>query len=275
MADRTTVLIAGATGNIGRKLRSHLEAQGRYELRLLDLNPNNDPDVQQADLSVYDDAWAKAFSGVDTVLLVAADPSPMASWGRVQALNLDLMFNVMAVAQKSGVRRVVFASSNFVVAGYRFRRDRLTTELEPKPINAYGASKLVGERIGKMFSDHYGLSFVAFRIGVCQRHHDNEFGPWIPYGQWGQEMWVSDRDLCGAFQAAIDDKKVKFGVYNLVSNNPGMRWDLESLRRDLNFIPQDGERPQVKLGHRVRKAFAWLQQVCLPAVAARIAGRRW
>ncbi len=206
MTDKTTVLIAGANGNIGHKLRSHLEAVGRYELRLLDIDAKGDPAVHAADLSVYDEAWAGAFAGVDSVLLTAADPSPWASWARIRERNLDLLFNVMAAAQKHGVRRIVFASSNYVVSGYRFKPDRLTADMDPLPINAYGASKLVGERIGKMFSERYGLSFIAFRIGVCQRHHDNRFGPWIPFSDWGQKMWVSDRDLCGAFQAAIDDQ---------------------------------------------------------------------
>ena len=275
MADKTTVLITGAGGNIGRKLRAHLEGAGRYDLRLLDLNPNKDPAVQTADLSVYDETWAKTFDGVDTVIHVAADPSPWAGWGRVQQLNLDLLFNVVAAAHKSGVRRIVFASSNYVVSGYRFKPDRLTADLEPKPINPYGASKLVGERLGKMYSDRYGLSFIAFRIGVCQRHHDNRFGPWIPFSDWGQKMWVSDRDLCNAFQAAIDDKHVRFGVYNLVSNNPGMRWDLEPLRRDLKFTPQDGEPQQLSLVHRLRNAWAWLRYEALPSLVESLPGRRW
>ena len=53
-----TVLITGATGNIGRKLRAHLEATGKYPLRLLCLNPGNDPTVHTADLSTFDPAWA-------------------------------------------------------------------------------------------------------------------------------------------------------------------------------------------------------------------------
>ncbi len=190
-------------------------------------------------------------------------------------MNLDLFFNVMAAAQQHGVRRVVFASSNFVVAGYRFRKERLTADLEPKPINAYGASKLVGERLGKMFCERYGLSFIAFRIGVCQRNFDNRFGPWIPFGRWGQQMWVSDRDLCGAFQAAIDDRDVTFGVYNLVSNNPGMRWDLDRMRQELKFMPQDGEAARLTLTHRLRTAMAWVKFEAMPALTERLAGRRW
>jgi nucleoside-diphosphate-sugar epimerase len=275
MAEDTTVLITGATGNIGRKLRAHLEAAGHYRLRLLCLNPANDPAVQTADLSVWDESWVETFRGVDTVLHVAADPSPWASWGSVQRLNLDLLLNVLAAAQQQGVRRVVFASSNYVVAGYRFRPEPLTTTMEPRPINPYGASKLMGERVGRMFAERYGLSFIAFRIGVCQRLHDNRHGPWIPFGHWGQAMWVSDRDLCRAFERAIEEKTIRFGVYNLVSSNPGMRWDLENLRRDLDFEPVDGEPMRPTLKHRLTSACAWARDFGLPALALRLAGRRW
>jgi len=46
---------------------------------------------------------------------------------------------------------------------------------------------------------------------------------------WRQTMWVSGRDLCRAFEHAIDDERISFGVYNLVSHNPGcggrsLRW---------------------------------------------------
>src|ERR1700722_525077 len=122
-----TVLITGATGNIGRKLRTHLEAAGKYTLRLLCLNPGNDPTVHTADLSTYDQDWAAEFGGVDTVLHVAADPSPRAGWARIQSRNIDLLLNVLVVAHAHSARRVVFASSNFVVAGHRFGRGALTT----------------------------------------------------------------------------------------------------------------------------------------------------
>ena len=151
----------------------------------------------------------------------------------------------------------------------------MPTDIEPQPTNAYGMSKLAGERLGKMFAERYGLQFIAFRIGVNQRRHDNRFGPWIPFGGWGQEMWVSDRDLCAAFQAAIDDRAVTFGVYNLMSANPGMRWDLAPLKRDLGFVPQDGHPARRNLGHRLRAGLAWLRLEGIPAVARLVAKRNW
>jgi NAD dependent epimerase/dehydratase family len=118
----------------------------------------------------------------------------------------------MAAAQQHRARRVVFASSNFVVVGHRFGRGAQTTTMEPAPINPYGASKLFSERVGTMFAERYGVSCIAFRIGVCQRTNDNLHRPWIPFGRWGQAMWVSDRDLCRAFEHAIDDEHISFGV---------------------------------------------------------------
>ena len=271
---RKTVLITGATGNIGRKLTAHFSAFG-YPLRLLCLNPHRDPAVQTCDLSDYSESWASRFEGVDTVLHIAADPSPWAPWDSVQRLNLDLLLNVMAAAQCKGVRRVVFASSNFVMAGYRFGRERLTTAMAPRPINPYGASKLAGERIGRMFAERYGLSFIAFRIGVCQRDHANRHGPWIPFGIWGQSMWLSDRDLCSAFERAVEDEGVSFGVFNLMSNNSGMRWDIRPLRDELGFEPLDGRPPSAPLGQRLKAGFAWLRDVAIPAMGQRLAGRVW
>jgi NAD+ dependent glucose-6-phosphate dehydrogenase len=59
-------------------------------------------------------------------------------------------------------------------------------------------------------------------------------------GLWGQQMWLSNRDFLDGIQAAIDVPDVPFAILNLVSNNPGMRWDLSQTRQILGFSPQDG-----------------------------------
>jgi NAD+ dependent glucose-6-phosphate dehydrogenase len=147
--------------------------------------------------------------------------------------------------------------------------------MEPAPINPYGASKLFGERVGKIFAERYGVSFIAFRIGVCQRANDNRHGPWIPFGHWGQQMWVSDRDLCRAFEHAIDDERIGFGVYNLVSNNPSMRWEIDTLRDELGFVPKDGEPMRASFAHRAKAGLAWLRDVALRKIGDSLAGARW
>ncbi len=62
----------------------------------------------------------------------------------------------------------------------------------------------------------------------------------MEHGIWGQQMWLSDRDLCQAVERATLTPDVPFGIFNVMSNNPGMRWDIDSTRRSLGYQPRDG-----------------------------------
>src|SRR5580698_4521395 len=122
-----TIVITGATGSIGRKLRAHFSSL-EWTLRLLCLNPAHDPDVQTADLSTYDEGWAKTFSGADAVIHLAGNPSPLATWDSAQRLNIDMTLHIARAARTHRPKRVIFASSNWVMAGYRFTEEKLTTD---------------------------------------------------------------------------------------------------------------------------------------------------
>lgn len=238
-----TVVITGATGSIGRKLRAHFSGLG-WTLRLLCLNPGQDPDVLTADLSTYDESWARTFAGADAVVHLAGNPSPHASWESAQRLNIDMTLHVARAARLHRARRVVFASSNWVMAGYRFGTGRLTTDLPPHPLNPYGVSKLVGERIGAALAAD-GVSFIALRIGYAQHRPGNQPGAHMEYGTWGQAMWLSDRDLCHGMERAVLAEGVDFAVLNLMSENPGMRWDIDATRATIGYAPRDGAAPVV------------------------------
>ncbi len=238
MSRNKVVLITGANGNLGRKLRLHLEAQDGYELRLLDLDAAGAPGVVAADLSVYDEGWARHFEGVDAVLHLAAHPDPQIDWGTAQRLNIDLTFNVYDAAALKGAGRMVFASSNWVMAGYRFDDVRLTTDLPPRPLNPYGVSKLIGERAGRSLAEQRNVPFLGLRIGYCQQG-ENQPGPHMGQGLWGQHMWLSNRDLCHGWERAILAEGVSFAVLNLMSDNPGMPWDIDETRRVIGYRPQD------------------------------------
>jgi NAD+ dependent glucose-6-phosphate dehydrogenase len=236
-----TVMITGAAGNIGSKLRAHFCTLG-WTLRLLDIDACGDAAIQPADLAEWNDAWVAQFADVDTVIHLAGNPSPRTSWASAQRLNIDLTANVFEAAVAHRVRRVVFASSNWVMAGHRPGHGALTTDMEPYPINPYGVSKLVGERMGHSAHARRGLSVICFRIGYLQRG-DNQPGAHMGWGGWGQAMWLSNRDLCQAMQRAVLAENVGFAVLNLMSNNPGMRWDIETTKRTIGYAPRDGAAP--------------------------------
>jgi nucleoside-diphosphate-sugar epimerase len=236
-----TVLITGAAGNIGTKLRAHFSGLG-WTLRGLDKNPRGDDTITQADLAEWDDAWPGRFSGVDAVVHLAGDPSPQASWASVQRLNIDLTANVYEAAARHSVPRVVFASSNWVMAGHRPGTGPLTSDMEPYPVNPYGVSKLAGERMGRALHLRCGTSVICFRIGYAQRG-DNRPGAHMGWSTWGQAMWLSDRDLCHAMERAVLADNIGFAVLNLMSDNPGMRWHIETTKRAIGYAPLDGAAP--------------------------------
>jgi len=155
-------------------------------------------------------------------------------------LAVDLSLNVFRAAEHYRAKRIVFASSNWVVAGHRFSERPLTPDMPPWPVNPYGASKLFIERAGRDLQARAGIDFIALRIGYAQHAAGNVPGPHMEHGLWGQRMWVSDRDLCQALERAALATDLPFAVLNVMSANPGMRWDIEPTHRLLGFQPQDG-----------------------------------
>jgi NAD+ dependent glucose-6-phosphate dehydrogenase len=239
-----TVVITGATGNLGVKLRRHFEGLG-WTLRLTDVTNGGDPAVVEADLAVWDERWVTLFKDADAVILLAGNPHPGAPWGSIQRNNIDLPMNVYEAAARQNAKRVIFASSNWTMAGHRFGEGSVPTDREPYPVNAYGVSKLIGERMGRSYWDRWGLSVICFRIGWCQRG-ENKPEQLNGWGDWGQAMWLSDRDFCDGFEKAVTaPQAVGFQVLNLMSDNPGMRWDIETTKRVIGYAPRDGHVPKL------------------------------
>jgi NAD+ dependent glucose-6-phosphate dehydrogenase len=268
-----TVLITGAGGNLGTKIRRHFAGLG-WSLRLLDVQSHGDDAITEADLSEWDEEWVQLFRGVDAVIHLAGRPSPRTSWAEVVPYNVDLTQNVYEAAARGGAGRLVFASSNWVVAGHRFGSGPLTPDMDPHPINPYGVSKLLGERLGRSYHDRWGLSVICFRIGYCQ-HGENRPGTTMNMGSWGQLMWLSDRDLCQAMERAVRAEDVGFAVLNLMSDNPGMRWDIDTTRRVIGYAPQDGAAPTLTDALRADEEDAGRLRAAVVHIETLVGDRGW
>ncbi|WP_333714169.1 NAD-dependent epimerase/dehydratase family protein [Yoonia sp.] len=235
------VLITGAAGHLGRKLFDHLAAQGGCHVTGIDLREVEETNIHTADLAVGTD-WASHLIGVDVVVHLAGDSSPAATWESCQRNNTLITSALLHHAAAAGVRRVILASSNWVLADRRFAKGKLTSQTVPCPTTPYGVSKVVCEQMGAYYSRCHGLSVICLRIGWNQRGPVNLPGPHMAMGRWGQEMWLSDRDFLQGMQAAMTARNVDFAILNLMSDNPGMRWDIAETMAVIGYQPQDGWR---------------------------------
>jgi nucleoside-diphosphate-sugar epimerase len=261
------VLITGAGGHLGRKLFDTLESDPGYTVSGIDIRPVDHPDIHTADLS-DDSSWVGLLKGVDVIVHLAGDREPSATWPSAIKHNMDATLTLYHHAVAMGVSRVVLASSNWIHGDKRFTHDALNSATPPGPVNAYGMSKLFCERTGAYFAEHHGLSVICLRIGWTQWTHDNQPGPHMAMGKWGQEMWLSDRDYLNGMRAAIDAKNLSYAALNLMSDNPGMRWDITETRQLIGYSPKDGCPAKITASIALRSALKRLFTARLPSYFA-------
>lgn len=234
---RPTVLMTGASGNLGRKLRQAWAS--RYDLICLDRAAEGagDSDVVAADLAIAADDWQDLFDEADVVVHLAANPDEFATWEALERPNMDALCNVFHAALRAGVGRLIFASSNHVMGGYEsFGDGPITVDLPPKPDGPYGGAKLMGERLGVSLARSFGMTFVALRLGWIQ---PGENLPHTLPHDWARAMWLSNADLIALFTRAVDAEldDGEIVVVNGMSRNAGMRWSLTEAEQRLGFVP--------------------------------------
>jgi len=227
------VLITGAAGKVGRMLTSRLH--DRYDFILAGRHGGrSDEGIEIREVDMRDFAQVRlVMDGVDTVVHLAGDASPQATWESVLENNIVGTRNVLEAARDANVRRVVFASSNHAMGMYDRESDwPVYNTQQPRPDSLYGVSKVFGETIGRFYHDEYGLEFIALRIGWSTEEIHSTDADVL------RAMWLSPDDTAQVIRCAIE-AKVPFGIYYAVSDNPNRRWDMTDTMLDLGYRPKD------------------------------------
>ena len=251
MADKKHVLVTGLSGLVGTALRSDFE--DRYELSSLsrygtdgmDDSHNFKGNIAELDTII------PAFEGQHTVVHLAADRSANANWESALRNNFVGVYNVYEAAKRTGVKRVVFGSSQHAIGGFyqdepyktilarKFdqvkRPFKLIDETVPiRPDGYYGASKAYAEGLGSYYSEFHGISSINIRIGWTISN-DN---PTSNGG--GLAMWLSHRDTAQIHVKAVDAPDLlMYTVVFAMSNNYWNIFSLEKARKVLGYEPQD------------------------------------
>jgi uronate dehydrogenase len=242
------VMVTGAGGRIGRAFLDYVG--DRYDLRLVDRNAERLAafgayETLVADMSDLASCQA-ACAGVDTVLHLAADPSPRA--GFYESLldnNIKAVYNIFRAAKDQGCRRVVYASSIQVMEGYP-----LDVQAKPdtpiKPMNMYAVGKAFGEATAHYFAYAEGLSSIAVRVGAFEGNREWEDGV-QPDGRT-LSAFVGKRDLSHLFERCIEVEDLQFAILQAVSDNRFKRLDISSTRALVGYRPLEDAFQRFEIG---------------------------
>ncbi len=275
------VAITGANGNLGRKLvAGFLAAPDIAAIHAIDRDvaglSTHDPRLSPIQADLQGPALLDALGGMDAVIhLAAQNPYPDASWEDASA-SFDLTAKLVEASAKAGLSRLVFASSNHVMGGYKdtpiAQSDgALTTGLPPLAgtlvksseglidSTAYAAAKLMGERVVAVKAEAGAFSAVSLRIGWCQPGENSpqtmsadgtpksgliETSPERENDLcWFRAMWLSNGDLVRCMLAALRADASFWPsraiVVNAMSANRPSPWDLSAGRKLIGYEPLD------------------------------------
>ncbi|WP_130471100.1 NAD-dependent epimerase/dehydratase family protein [Candidatus Magnetaquicoccus inordinatus] len=241
--------ITGAAGVLGRILVQAWEHQ--MTLRLFDQVPlpylSQHP-AQLVDLSDSSKLGnGSLFAGIDALLHLAAESRPNTPPERVKQHNFRATRLVYREALAAGVKKVIFASSNWVheLDCKKLLAQRSTSNsAAPLPLitlhqkssarTAYGRSKIFGEQAGQAMLVRRGVQFVALRIGWVVASDDPRCHD-IPQMH---AMYLSHRDLLQFFAHALLSPLASATAF-AISDNSGKVFDLTESCQQLNYHPQD------------------------------------
>ena len=276
----TTILVTGATGQVGRRLVPRLLTWRRPDERIRVLVRSRESadrfaalgaEVLVGDLREAADR-AKALDGVDTVVNSAAAFRGVAE-DEMQAVNRDAALALGRESVVAGVTRFVHLSTNLVYGPGRGRPAVEGDELLAS--GGYPGSKREAEEGLAALRESAGLGLVVVRLAFVYGDGDPHILDWLPRAaQWPphQRMtMVHHADIAQILTRVISLPGLEGRVYNLADDAPMTAWDLHALygrRMDLSdaadravpdpwFGAVDTSRIRADLGFRPLFPTAW------------------
>ena len=217
-----TILITGAAGDVGTRLRKLLH--GAYpRIRISDIRKpadiHSDEEFIAADLS--DSRQVENITaGIDGIVHLGGY-SVEGPWETIHKSNIVGCYNLFEAAYRSGVKRVVFASSNHAV-GFYPRERKIGVDVTVRPDSRYGVSKAFGEAVGALYADKHGLRVTCIRIGNV---NDS------PLDKRRLSIWVKPEDLAKLVRIGLEHPDIRFEIFYGASNNEAGWWDNSNAAR--------------------------------------------
>jgi UDP-glucose 4-epimerase len=211
----STILVTGGAGFIGSNLADRLLAESHRVVAVDDLSQGRIANLAEArtygkeftfhNVDIRDQALPALLQRVrpEVIMHLAAQSGVRPSLedpGHDAAVNILGLLNVLEAASRTGVRKVVFASSGGTIYGEpRKLPVKESAVAGARPLSPYGISKKAGEDYLRYYQRHRGLDFTALALG-------NVYGPrQDPHGEAGVIAIFAARMLAGEPPAIFGD----------------------------------------------------------------------
>jgi len=162
------ILVTGASGQIGIPLIENLAHLGHHVIATdLDINRVeklrlNNVESFKADIMVSESLNSKILQKADTLIhLAGSKVTDFNSGEELFQTNALGTVNVLSSLPKS-IKRIVFSSTMSVYGEVKI--NPVTEDSLENPANLYGASKLISEKLCKLYSRQRGIDFISLRI---------------------------------------------------------------------------------------------------------------
>ena len=248
------VVVTGGSGLLGRRVVADLAARG-HDVLSLDRAPHPDGFRPSWSVDLLNAGHLyEACVGAGAIVHLAAFIAPnLTSDTNTFNSNVALTYNVLKAASDLKVGRVVVASS-LAAYGFLYGLKGQSPDYLPihedhpcRPVDPYGLSKVVGERIADSFVEAGGLSVASLRLPginfdpafelLLKRQADPGFR--TP-GFWS---YIDVRDAATACRLALETDIAGHRIYNVAAPTSNMREPTIELAN--RFLP---DLKQVKAG---------------------------
>jgi len=209
--------------------------QGDFAIRLSDIQQvSTSHKFITADLA---DAAAvsQAVTGVQAIVHLGAITWDQDVLSEMIPSNIIGTYNVFEQGRKTGVQRIVFASTHHTVAYYHEDgQQNLKEESEPRPDTFYAVSKLYGEALARLYYERYNLRSYCLRIGYYMTPERISEG----FGRYKEALILSPDDFAQMVHLCLTTDEVAFGIYNCISKARKPWLSTEKAQKELGYRPQ-------------------------------------
>jgi nucleoside-diphosphate-sugar epimerase len=254
------IVLIGGLGRVGKVLSNGLGNE--YRFLIIDKNLTDGFPAVIADIANFDQLMAAIPEDTDVIIDLTAHKISDKNPGRedftiMKETYVQGIYNVFEVARTKSIPKVIYASTGHVTglderSGLSQPGRKITTTDYPKPDGVYGAMKLFGESVARLYALHHGIKSVCLRLGVVTQNNN-----YAVKNKRNSRIFLYHEDLITIIKKAIESE-IDFGIFYAVSENKEKPWSLKSLRKGLklkrrDFVKMKNSSLLHKIFHKFRK----------------------